>query len=143
MIPEMDKNRWEWLANLDNDLLEGGVITSDFSSELIRNADLCYASGAFVACLLVCGAAIETWLREEGTAGNRFVELIDDSDFDNRTKAAMHALRRNRNRWVHIDVPWEENDLEDQYSKGHERLEKQCKEALRLMRTVVYSTPFI
>jgi hypothetical protein len=116
---------------------------SDFASELIRNADLCFASGAFVACLVMSGATIETSLREEGTDGDRFIELIDASDFDASTKAAMHELRRERNRWVHIDNPWGECDLEDQYGRGHPDLESKCKGALRLMRSVVYSAPWL
>ena len=139
-----DDGRWEWLAQLDEELLDGGVITSDFAAELIRNADLCFIHDAFVACLVMCGATIETWLREEeGTHDKRFVELIDASDLDPATKTEMHELRKERNRWVHIDDPWEGNDLEDQYSNGHPDLKAQCQSALRLMRKVVYSMPWI
>ncbi len=143
MIDELNEDRWAWLAQLDEEMLQGGVMMSDFANELIRNADLCFASGAFVACLVMSGATIETWLREECTDGDRFIELIDASDFDASTKAAMHDLRRERNRWVHIDNPWEECDLEDQYSRGHPDLESKCRGALRLMRSVVYSTPWL
>jgi hypothetical protein len=138
-----DERRWEWLVQLDDEMLQGGVMTSDFAAELIRNADLCFVGDAFVACLVMCGATIETWLREEGTPGNRFIDLIDASDFDAATKAEMHALRKERNRWVHIDDPWEDNDLEEQYSSGHPELQAKCKDALRLMRKVVYSTPCV
>jgi hypothetical protein len=138
-----DDRRWEWLVQLDDELLAGGVMTSGFAAELIRNADLCSVHDAFVACLVMCGATIETWLREEGTQGNRFVDLIDASDFDSATKVEMHALRIERNRWVHIGDPWDDNDLEEQYSIGHPDLEAKCVSALRLMRKVVYSSPFV
>ncbi|HVA51169.1 MAG TPA: hypothetical protein VNH11_32810 [Pirellulales bacterium] len=138
-----DERRWEWLVQLDDELLMGGIMTSDFAAELIRNADLCFVHDAFVACLITCGATIETWLREEGTHGNRFVDLIDASDFDAATKTEMHALRKERNLWVHIDDPWEDHDVEEQYSNGHSELKAKCESALRLMRTVVYSTPFV
>lgn len=127
----------------DAELLRGGIVTSDFAAELIRNADLSFVHDAFVACLVMCGATIETWLREEGTPGNRFVDLIDASDFDAPTKAEMHALRKERNLWVHIDAPWEDCDLEQQYSNGHPELKAKCESALRLMRKIVYSAPFV
>ena len=135
-----EEDRWAWLSDLDDDLLQGGVILSDQAIVLTRNADICFASGAFVACIVMCAATVETWLRGEGDKG-RFIDLVDASDFDTVTKSKMHALRRDRNRWVHVDDPWAETDLVEEYSAGDTVLEYQCKEALRLMRTVVYSNP--
>ena len=143
MLPE--DQRWEWVSNLDEEVLRGGASASEFCFELMRNADVSFASGAFVACLITASATVETYLRGEGYGDARFglYKLVELSDFDKNTKAELNELRRNRNAWVHVADPWAENDIDNEYSKGHPELESQCKAALRLMRLVVYSNPWI
>ncbi len=143
MLPE--DQRWEWVHDLDEEMLQGGAAASDFCFELMRNADLAFAAGAFVACLVTTSATIETWLREErcDDAKCGLYQLIEGSDLDSDTKAALHQLRRNRNAWVHVADPWADNDIDAEYSRGHPELEAQCKAALRLTRLVVYSNPWI
>jgi hypothetical protein len=143
MLPEDE--RWEWVNELDEEMLRGGASASEFCVELMRNADLSYASGAFVACLITASATIETYLREEGYGDSKcgLYQLIEMSDFDENTKIELHDLRKNRNAWVHVADPWADNDIENEYSQGHPELENQCKQALRLMRLVVYSNPWV
>jgi len=143
MLPEDE--RWKWVNELDEEMLRGGASASEFCFELMRNADLSYASGAFVACLITAAATIETYLREEahGDSKRGLYRLIEMSEFDENTKMELHDLRKNRNTWVHVADPWADNDIEYEYSQGHPELENQCKQALRLMRLVVYSNPWV
>jgi len=140
-----EEQRWEWVSNLDDQMLDGGAQISEHACELIRNADISFASGAYVACIVMSAATIETWLRVEGCDSKkwRFQELIDSSEFDITMKKEMHNLRKARNRWVHVDTAQDDLELLDQHDKGHPQLEAECREAVVTMRKVVFSNPWV
>lgn len=143
---KVNDDKWNYILEIDEDLLEGGVVLSEYSAELIRNADLSFVGEAYVACLVMCAVAIETWLRQEGYEkhkGEGLKSLIDNSNFDNQAKQELHELRLTRNKWVHVGDPWDDGWIINAYNEGHVELEAQCKKALRIMRKIAYSNPWI
>jgi len=42
-------DRWDHLIALDDELLKGGVILSEWCSFIVREADTAFASGAYLA----------------------------------------------------------------------------------------------
>ena len=54
--------RWKYLAALDDELLKGGVILSEWCSFIVREADTAFAEGANLASILTAVSGIETYV---------------------------------------------------------------------------------
>lgn len=138
----MDEDRWAYLLALDDELLIGGVIVSEWSAYLIRQADIAYSANADLAALLTGQAAIESHLRFMGfgaKAGTNFFNLIERSDFSPEIKAGLHEIRRFRNSWVHIADPEDDADLLAHPERHDEFISAMAKKAMRLVRVVAYA----
>lgn len=138
-----DDQKWAYLVELDETLLKGGAMISEFTGQLIRSADLAFVGDAFLACIITSLAVVETHLRSEARIkGGKLVELISASTLENDLKSELHALRKYRNQWVHVAEPWEDDGCE--YSAESEALlEEVAKRCLVAMRRTVYSNPWI
>jgi len=60
-----EDDRWKFIIELDEELLKGGVMLSEWCSFIVREADTTFASGSFLAAIITAMAAIETYLRSE------------------------------------------------------------------------------
>lgn len=141
----IEGQRWAYLAALDDELLQGGHMMSECAVELLRNADVCYVNGAFVAGIVMAAAAVETWIRAEPAARPKatFYELLGDSDLSPEVIVEVHALRKMRNRWVHVDDPNDDQELLGEFNGNHPKLEAECRAAMRTVRRVLYSCPWV
>jgi hypothetical protein len=112
-MPGSFLEREAFLLCLDDELLQGGVILSEWCSEIVRQADLAFIGGADLAVVLTAVAGTETYLRSEYATSKRqrLAELIDESPIDVELKVNLHNLRRYRNKWVHVDEPWNDGPL--------------------------------
>lgn len=75
---------WAQVIALDDELLKGGVILSEWCSFIVRDADVASASGAHLASILTAASGIEAHLRSEysETGKDRLVELINRASID-------------------------------------------------------------
>jgi hypothetical protein len=137
--------RWDLLNSLDEELLQGGVVLSEWCTFLTCDADTAFASGAFLASLLTSMAAIETHLRSESQTSNgeRLVDLIDSSGLTTELKADLHLLRRYRNRWVHVSDPWGDQPLLDNPGQNEDEVERMALLAAKCLRKTIYSNPLV
>ncbi len=139
-----EEDKWQYLVGLDERLLQGGVILSEWATFLIRDADTAFVAGAHLASIIAGLAGIETHLRAEGGSKNqRLVQLIDGSDLEEGLKLELQTLRKYRNRWVHVADPWDDDavlESPDEYQAELEEMARRCAVALR--RTI-YSNPWI
>jgi len=121
-----EDERWAHLVALDKKLLKGGVILSEWCSFIVREADIAFANGAHLASILTAVSGIETHLRSEysETGKERLVELINHSAIKSDLKADLHTLRKYRNKWVHVDDPWEDTGLLENWKKRNRNLNK-------------------
>lgn len=105
--------RWSHLIALDEELLHGGALLSEWCSFVVREADTALVSGARLAAILTAVSAIETHLRSEYAVNSneRLVDWIVRAPISEDLKSDIHALRGYRNRWVHVDAPW--NDQQE------------------------------
>jgi hypothetical protein len=55
------EDRWLQLLALDEELLKGGVILSEWYSFIVREADTAFAGGAYLASILTAVSGIETY----------------------------------------------------------------------------------
>lgn len=140
-----EDERWAHLVALDDELLKGGVILSEWCSFIIREADTAFAKGAYLASILTAVSGIETYLRSENSAsGNTTLfTLIEQTDLNPSLKQDLHALRKCRNKWVHVDEPWEDHALLDTPEQFEKELEETAFFAARVLRRTIYENLWI
>ena len=66
-----EEDKWQYLVDLDERLLLGGVILSEWAAFLIRDADTAFVGGAHLASIITGLAGVETHLRGEGGSSNQ------------------------------------------------------------------------
>lgn len=137
--------RLAYLIDLDDKLLKGGVILSEWCSIVVRHADMAFVNGAHLAAILTAVSAIETYLRSEQSSDDskRLVELIDNANIDGPLKIDLHTLRKYRNRWVHVESPWDDGKLLSSPEAVEEELERMALFALHALRRTIYSNQCI
>ena len=137
--------RWAHLVALDDQLLKGGVILSEWCCFIVREADTAFANGANLASILTAVSGIETYLRSEhsATGKERLVELINRASIDDKLKADLHTLRKYRNKWVHVDDPWEDEGLLERPEDTEFELEQMALFAAHALRRTIYENPWV
>ena len=139
-----EEDKWQYLLDLDEHLLQGGVILSEWATFLIRDADMAFVSGAYLASIITAMAGVETHLRgEDGSKKQRLVELIDYADLDEDLKQELQILRNFRNKWVHVADPWDDNDLLHSPEKHEVELEGMARRCAVALRRTIYTNPWI
>ena len=134
------KDRWEYIISLDEELLKGSVILSEWCALIVRETDVAFASGANLASILTAVAAIETYLKSEysATGIEKLVELINISPIAEDLKVALHRLRMYRNKWVHVDDPSDDSRLLENPEETENELENMAFISARSLRRVIY-----
>lgn len=137
--------RWAHLVALDDELLNGGIILSEWCTFIVRDADTAFASGAHLAAILTAVSGIETYLRSEysKTGKERLVVLINEAEIDAGLKTDLHALRKYRNKWVHVDSPWEDQELLVHPEAVEVELEEMAFFAVRSLRRTIYEKQWV
>ena len=139
-----EKEKWRYLVELDDNLLQGGAILSEWATFLIKDADLAFVHGAYLASIITGLAGIETHLRGEGGSNRqRLVELIKESDLEEDLKRELQILRKYRNKWVHVSDPWEDGTILETPEKYETELEKMAKRCTIALRRTIYTNPWI
>ncbi|WP_220357736.1 hypothetical protein [Xanthomonas campestris] len=130
---------------LDEELLGGGVILSEWCSFIVLEADLAFVGGAHLASILTAVSGIETYLRSEygSKSRDKLFDLIDQAPLNPGLKADLQKIRKYRNKWVHVDDPWNDTLL----IEGPENFDKEVEEmaffAIRCLRRTIYENPWI
>ncbi len=135
-----EDERWAYLVALDEELLKGGVILSEWCSFIVREADTAFANGAYLASILMVVSGIETHLRSEHdeTGKERLFDLINCASIDSDLKNDLHTLRKYRNKWVHVDAPWDDSNLLENPHEMELELEKMAYFSARALRRTIY-----
>ena len=143
-----ESEKWKYIVELDEELLQGGVILSEWSTFLIRDADTAFCNGAHLAAIVTAMAGIESHLRYEYQNGKNkkhqgLYELIDSSPIDDDLKKDLHRLRKFRNQWVHVNEPQDDEKLLENPSQVESDIEAVAIKAVRLLRQVIYLEQWI
>jgi hypothetical protein len=125
--------------------LRGGVVLSEWCGFIIREADTAFVNGAHLASILTAVSGIETYLRSEyaQTKKDHLFKLIDESPIDDNLKSDLQILRKYRNKWVHVDDPWDDKSLLESPLDHERELEEMAFIAARLLRKTIYENPWI
>ena len=139
-----EQERWDYLLKLDEELLVGGVILSEWCSMIVREADTAFAHGAHLASILTAVSGIETYLRSETDGGRkRLVALIDEAPISEDLRSRLHDLRRYRNKWVHVEEPWDDQPLLAHPERFEVELEQKAQFAAQVLRETIYSDQWL
>ena len=140
-----EDEKWEYLLRLEDELLVGGVILSEWCVFIVREADIAFVKNAHLSAILTAMAGIETYLRSEygGDSRERFANLIRRAPIAPNLKNELHKLRRFRNKWVHVNNPWDDQVLlEDPKAQQHE-LESAAMNAVTLLHRIIFTEQWI
>ncbi|UCV22094.1 hypothetical protein [Ferribacterium limneticum] len=58
-------------------------------------------------------------------------------------KADLHTLRKYRNKWVHVDCPWEDEELLANPKAIERELEEMAFFSVRALRRTIYENQWI
>lgn len=138
-----EQEKWDYINALDEKLLLGGVMLSEWSTFLARDAELAFCSGANLAAVLVAQAAVESHLRYEyfdpvQTRGKGLYRLLEYTPLPVDLKDDLHKLRQFRNRWVHVEDPTQDDHLLEMPGYYEAELEDMAKLAIKSMLRVLY-----
>lgn len=80
-----EKPKWDYIIQLDEELLLGGVMLSEWTTFLVKDAEIAFCSGAYLASILASQSAIESHLRYDyfnstETKGWSFYDLIEKTN---------------------------------------------------------------
>lgn len=138
-----EQEKWDYILALDDELLRGGVMLSEWATFLVRDAETAFCSGAHLASILAAQAAIECHLRYEyfdpaQSKGWGLFQLLEHAPIPSGLKDDLHTLRRFRNRWVHVADPHQDEDLLSRPEYHEEGLEEMARLAIRSMLRIIY-----
>ncbi len=142
------QDKWNYIIELDEKLLLGGVILSEWTTFLAKDAETAFCAGANLSSILACQAAIESHLRYdyfENKEANKwsFYQLIENSSLTDELKQNFHELRKFRNKWIHVKDPENDSDLLERPEFHENELFDFCKRAIEIMLQVLYVNPWI
>jgi hypothetical protein len=140
-----EPGRSQFLINIDDELLKGGVTFSEWCSFIICESDTAFIAGADLATIITAMAGIETYLRSEYPMRRKanLFDLIEESPLADDLKCEIHALRTYRNRWVHVANPEDDQDLQDHPDRYAHELEDMARRAVRTLRRTIYENQWV
>ncbi len=143
-----EEDKWEYINQLDDELLLGGVVLSEWTTLLAKDSETAYCSGAYLSSILSSQAAIESHLRYDyfysvDTKGWSFFELIEKSDLVDDLKCELNILRKFRNKWIHVNDPSNDEDLLERPKYYENELADFSTVTIRTMLKILYSNPYI
>jgi len=109
---------------------------------MIRESDNAFVDGLYLASIITAMSAIETHLRSEDATAKkkRLVALIDTSGLESDLMRQLHTLRKYRNKWVHVDDPWDDATLIQNPEKHEDELERMALVAVRVCAKLFTAT---
>lgn len=140
-----EKIRWEYLTKLDEELLKGGVLLSGWYYFIVRESDLTFVNGTYLASIVTAVLGVKTYLRSEYAPNEKKIlfDLINDSPIEDNLKTDLHKLRKYRNKWVHIEEPLVDKKLLDYPEKYEKERKEMSYFAVKALRKLIYETQCI
>lgn len=138
-----EEQKWDYINQLNEELLLGGAILSEWTTFLVKDAEIAFCSGAYLASILASQAAIESHLRYDyfnSVYSKRwsFYDLIEKANIENELSKELHDLRKYRNKWVHINDPNDDSELLERSKYFEEELTSFAKKTIRTMLRILY-----
>ena len=134
-----DQVKWDFINQLGEDFIKGGVMLSKWFTLLIRDADVAFTTGANLAALLTALAGIESHLKYEYSEKKRecHIVMIDKAPIDEGLRLNLHRLRIYRNTWVHVDDPSDDETFLPELWKHEREFEGMAILAIKSLRRTI------
>ncbi len=135
---EIWQERQQWFENeIEVAQGQGSYLLSEQACALTAEVQATFCSGAWAAVLILAATVVEAQLREEITdfKGNA-KGLIDAAGGEPQ----LHWLRRRRNSLVHANPDKPALTVDQQWTERDE-LEREAREAVRLMLDALFMSP--
>lgn len=126
--------RFNEFRQIEHDIVIGRVSNGSASHKafsLLYQMELCYAAGAYYACLIMACTAIEASLSEQ-VPGKKLYQKLENSGY----KDECDWLRNLRNNFVHGSDANEVYHFPDK--EDEDTIIEQCKYAFKLVHTLYY-----
>jgi hypothetical protein len=143
-----EEMKWEYINQLEEEFLQGGLILSEWTTFLTKDAETAFCSNSNLASILACQAAIESHLRfdyfeVEESKGWGFFLLIENSSLPENLKKDLHELRIYRNKWVHVKDPSDDSDLLERPEYHENEILEVAKKSIKTMLKTLFTQPYI
>lgn len=130
--------REKLLLQIQDEVLKGGISFDDYTSFQLENAYISFCAGADLACLIMCQAAIESYIKDDEALDYKsFYDIIEKCSYSSDLKNRLHHLRKYRNKWMH------RQDIDREISMDYAELKREAISAYRLTLEVFHYYPFI
>ena len=102
---DLSAEREKVLLNIQNDVLKGGICVQDWTTFQLENAYIAFCAGADLACILMCQAAIESYMRDDEGLKNRSFYDLNGFILVNKKIVIFRLIMLNLKKWhfLHID----------------------------------------
>lgn len=138
IIMVKENAREKLLLQIQDEVLKGGICFDDYTSFQLENAYISFCAGADLACVIMCQAAIESYIKEdEALDCKSFYDIIENCSYSSDFKNRLHPLRKYRNKWMH------RKEIDREISMDYAELEREAISAYRLTLEVFHYYPFI
>lgn len=143
-----EEQKWKYIEDLNDELLKGGVILSEWTTFQAKDAEIAFCSGAYLSSILSGQAAIESHLRFDHLNENdlkrlSFFVLINKSCLPEKLKEELHQLRKFRNKWIHANDPDEDDDLLSRSKYYENELAEFAKVTMKNMLKTLCFNPMV
>lgn len=133
------EKREQILLQIQDEVLRGGICFDDLTSFQLENAYIAFCAGADLACLVMCQAALESYIKDdENIESNRFYDIIENCSYSDDIKQQLHHLRQYRNKWMHINIK-----KDTDFNIDEIELMQEAINAYKLTLEVFHYYPFI
>lgn len=141
----MTRTREEFIKELDEELLVGGYILSEWCVLIVQQCDIAFCARADLAVVITSVAGIEAYMKSEYGAAEKtsLYHLVEGSSLTEDLKLDIHNLRKYRNGWVHVSDPANDDELLSRPEAIQTELEVWSKTAMRTLRRTIYENPFV
>ena len=130
--------REQSLLDIQDEVLKGGICVQDWTTFQLENAYVSYCAGAKLSCIIMCQAAIESYMRDDEQLSDRsFYDLIEKCSYNQEMKEKLHKLREYRNKWTHI------NEQNNEFVIDDKELAEMAVFSYRLALEVFHYYPYI
>ena len=71
------------------------------------------------------------------------MDLINRASIDPSLKMDLHTLRKYRNKWVHVDDPWNDASVLERPEDLEDEIERMALFAARVLRRTIYENQWV
>jgi hypothetical protein len=138
---ELWESRRRWFEEMSESYSgEGAYFVSEQACALIGEVQIAFCAGAWIAVIVLAMAVVDAQLRE--TEVPEFIGNTRQLLIAAEANPELQCLRQRRNAIIHLDPDRPAITVEQQWG-NHKELEREAREAIKLMFEAFYIGPWV